>query len=136
VSALTSSSSPSIDDLKYRYTQILDQSIYKIHDRFQKPILIGIKYPSIDGGASDCINYDDTCLELIENRSSDSLSIDLNEQADIYTAILNTIVDREWITGVVSQGYYPVVIVKDTSISIRGKPAMDVLSYYFNEVIH
>ena len=136
VSALTSSSSPSIDDLKYRYTQILDQSIYKIHDRFQKPILIGIKYPSIDGGASDCINYDDTCLELIENRSSDSLSIDLNEQADIYTAILNTIVDREWITGVVSQGYYPVVIVKDASISTRGKPAMDVLSYYFNEVIH
>jgi len=75
-------------------------------------------------------------LELIENRSSDSLSIDLNEQADIYTAILNTIVDREWITGAVSQGYYPVVIVKDASISTRGKPAMDVLSYYFNEVIH
>jgi len=135
-SALTSSSSPSIDDLKYRFTQILDQSIYKIYERFQKPIIIGIKYPSIDGSASDCINYDYPCLELVDNRSSDSLSIDINEQADIYTAILNTIIDREWITGVVSQGYYPAVIVRDASISARGKSAMDVLSYYYNEVIH
>ena len=135
-SALTSSSSPSIDDLKSKFTQILDQSIYKIYDRFQKPIIIGIKYPSIDGSASDCINYDSPCLELVENRTSESLSIDLNEQADIYTAILDTIIDREWITGVVSQGYYPAVIVKDASISARGKSAMDVLSYYYNEVIH
>ena len=135
-SALTSSSSPSIDDLKYGFTQILDQSIYKVYDRFQKPIIIGIKYPSIDGSASDCINYNNSCLELVEKRLSDSLSIDENEQADIYTAILDTIIDREWITGVVSQGYYPAVIVKDTSISARGKSAMDVLSYYFNEVIH
>jgi hypothetical protein len=135
-SALTSSSSPSIDDLKYRFTQILDQSIYKIYDRFQKPIIIGIKYPSIDGSASDCINFEKPCLELVDKRSFDSLSIDLNEQADIYTAILDTIIDREWITGVVSQGYYPAVIVKDVSISARGKSAMDVLSYYYNAVIH
>ena len=135
-SALTSSSSPSIDDLKSKFTQILDQSIYKIYDRFQKPIIIGIKYPSIDGSASDCINYGSPCLELIENRTSENLSIDLNEQADIYTTIFDTIIDREWITGVVSQGYYPAVIVKDASISARGKSAMDVLSYYYNEVIH
>ena len=135
-SALTSSYSPSIDDLKYRFAQILDQSIYKIYDHFQRPIIIGIKYPSIDGSASDCINLEYPCLELVESRSSDSLSIDLNEQADIYTAILDTIIDREWITGVVSQGYYPAVIVKDTSISARGKSSMDVLSYYYNEVIH
>jgi hypothetical protein len=135
-SALTSSTSPSIDDLKSRFTQILDQSIYKIHNRYQKPIIIGITYPSIDGSASDCLNYNNPCLELVESKSSDSLPIDLNEQADIYTAILDTIIDREWITGVVSQGYYPAVIVKDVSISARGKSAMDVLSYYYNEVIH
>jgi len=135
-SALTSSSSPSIDDLKDRFTQTLDQSIYKIYDRFQKPIIIGIKYPSIDGSASDCINYEKPCFELLENRTFDSFSVDLNEQADIYTAILDAIIDRKWITGVISQGYYPAVIVKDVSISARGKSAMDVLSYYYNEVIH
>ncbi len=135
-SALTSIASPSIDDLKYRFTQILDQSIYKIYNRFQKPIIIGIKYPSIDGSASDCINYDNSCMELIEIRSLSSLTIDLNEQADIYIAILDTIIDRDWVTGVVSQGYNPAVIVKDVSISARGKPAMDVLSYYYNEIIH
>jgi hypothetical protein len=135
-SALTSSTSPYIDDLKNRFSQILDQSFYKIYDRFQKPIIIGIKYPSIDGCASDCINYDNPCLDLVENGSSGGISIDLNEQADIYTAILDTIIDRAWITGVISQGYYPAVIVKDTSISVRGKSALDVLSYYYNEVIH
>ncbi len=134
--ALTSSTSPSIADLKNRYTQILDQSILQLYNRFQKPIIIGIKYPSIDGSASDCINYNNPCLELVESKLSGSLAIDLNEQADIYTAILDTIIDREWITGVVSQGYYPAVIVKDASISVRGKSAMDVLSYYYNEVIN
>jgi len=134
-SALTSSISPSIDDLKYQFTQILDQSIYKIYSRFQKPIIIGIKYPSIDGSASDCTNYDNPCLDLVESRSFDNLLIDIYEQADIYTAILDTIIDRDWIIGVVSQGYYPAVMVKDASISVRGKPAIDVLSYYYNKVI-
>ncbi len=135
-SALTSSSSPSIDELKYRFAQVLDQSIHKIYARFQKPIIIGIKYPSMDGSASDCINYGNTCLDLAESMSTGSIPIDLEEQADIYTAILGTIIDRNWITGVISQGYYPAVTVMDASNSTRGKPAMDVLSYYFNEVIH
>ena len=135
-SALTSSSSPSIDKLKYRFAQVLDQSIHKIYAKYQKPIIIGIKYPSMDGSASDCINYGNTCSDLVESMSTGSIPIDLEEQADIYTAILDTIIDRSWITGVVSQGYYPAVTVMDASNSTRGKPAMDVLSYYFNEVIH
>jgi hypothetical protein len=135
-SALTSSSSPSIDELKYRFEQVLDQSIYKMYARFQKPIIIGIKYPSMNGSASDCINYDTSCLDLVDSMSTGIVPIDLEEQADIYTAILDTIIDRSWITGVISQGYYPAVTVMDASISARGKPAMDVLSYYFNEVIH
>jgi len=134
-SALTSSSLPSIDELKYRFAQILDQSIHKIYARFQKPIIIGIKYPSMDGSASDCINYGASCLDLTESTSTGIIPIDLEEQADIYTAILDTIIDRSWITGVISQGYYPAVTVMDSSNSTRGKPAMDVLSYYFNEVI-
>lgn len=135
-SALTSSYSPSIDELKYRFSQVLDQSIHKIYTRFQKPIIIGIKYPSIDGSASDCINYGNSCSDLAESAAAGNISIDLDEQADIYTAILDTIIDRDWITGVISQEYYPAVTVMDASISARGKPAMGVLSYYFNEVIH
>ena len=134
-SALTSSSSPTIDELKYRFSQVLDQSIYKIYTQFQKPIIIGIKYPSMDGSASDCINYGIPCLDLVESMPTSNISIDLDEQADIYMAILDTVIDRDWITGVISQGYYPAVTVMDASISARGKPAMDVLSYYFNEVI-
>jgi len=135
-SALASTSSPSLDDLRYRFAQVLDQSIYKIYTRFEKPIIISIKYPSMDGSASDCINSGGSCLDQADGISPESLNIDLEEQADIYTAILDTIIDRGWITGVISQGYNPVVTVLDASISVRGKPAMDVLSYYFNYVIH
>lgn len=133
--ALASSTSPTIDELEFQFAQILDQSIYSLHDHYQKPIMIGINYPSIDGSASDCINYDNSCSEMLDKSSSESLSIDMNEQADIYSAILNTIIDRNWISGIVSQGYYPAVVVRDASSSVRGKSSMDVLSYYFNEVI-
>ena len=72
---------------------------------------------------------------LDNNQFNPFTNVDLNEQADIYTAILDTVVEREWISGVMAMGYYPAVIVHDNSTSIHGKPAMNVLSYYFNTVI-
>lgn len=134
-SALTSNSTPSVIELSDRFSKELDNSIYKIVEKYQKPVIVGINYASIDGSASNCINIGAPCSELYADNSTQDISIDLAEQADVYKAIIDEIIDRDWITGVVSQGYFPAAVVRDYSSSTRGKPAMDVLSYYFNEVI-
>ncbi|MDO9546995.1 MAG: hypothetical protein Q7J07_09655 [Pelolinea sp.] len=134
-SALTSSADPAINELNDRFIKDLDTSIYKLVEKYLKPVIIGINYASIDGSASNCIALGSQCSEIIIVNSSQDIPLDLAEQADIYKAILDAVIERDWITGFVSQGYFPAAIIRDATSSIRGKPAMDVLSYYFNEII-
>ncbi|MBE0696790.1 MAG: hypothetical protein IH586_07695 [Anaerolineaceae bacterium] len=58
-------------------------------------------------------------------------NLDLNAQAEAYTATLAVISQRSWIAGFYSAGYYPPVGLTDLSISIHGKPASDVLWYWY-----
>jgi hypothetical protein len=55
----------------------------------------------------------------------------LQAQADIYQALLMAVNERPWIGGFISRGYYPPVVVQDASASIHGKPAADVLWYWY-----
>ena len=89
------------------FGSIFDSDVYLLYAAFKKPIIIGISTGSDD----------------------------LIEQAETYNSALSAVSERAWINGVISQGYKPSVIVKNASSSIFGKPAMDVLSYYFNQVI-
>jgi hypothetical protein len=63
------------------------------------------------------------------------IGIDLGEQADIYSAVLGAMNTRDWITGFVSRGYYPPVMLQDKSASVRGKPAQEVLKYWFPRLL-
>ena len=63
--------------------------------------------------------------------SDANVKVDAIEQADVYQGILRAVVQRPWISGVFSKGFNPSVAVVDTSSSIHGKPAMEVISYYF-----
>jgi hypothetical protein len=59
--------------------------------------------------------------------------IDLDNQAIIYTAYLSAINGKNWVSGIISWGYYAPVILHDKSISIHGKPAENVLQHWFTE---
>jgi hypothetical protein len=127
-SAIAASNAPSVDDLATKLSSMFDGDIYKLYATFQKPVIIGLNYYSYDGSASDCINSNSTCANLNNG------SIDVDEQADIYQAVLKTTVSRPWIYGLVSSGFNPAVSVQDGSSSVYGKPAMQVLAYYFNNL--
>jgi hypothetical protein len=57
---------------------------------------------------------------------------DLQMQANLYHTALSAAAEREWITGFISQGYYPPAALKDASTSVHGKPAGDLLETWFN----
>ena len=57
--------------------------------------------------------------------------MDLQAQADIYQALCGAVNERDWLGGFVSRGYYPPAALQDGSASVHGKPAEDVLWYWF-----
>ncbi|MFH1446853.1 MAG: hypothetical protein ABIG43_05535, partial [Chloroflexota bacterium] len=94
---------------------ILDSDILDLKSNFNKSIIIGISYPSADPLLNE-------------------VSIDLQVQVDLYNAICKAIIERDWIDGLISRGYFPSVKLMDASSSVNGKPAMDVLWYWYSGV--
>lgn len=128
---LSTSTTPLVSDLRSIAANALDAEVYKLYATHQKPVILGINYTSIDGTASNCLNFNSPCSTVVKNNPNETLPVDVNEQADVYRAILQEAAARSWILGVVSQGLNPSVAVMDASSSVHGKPAMQVLSAFF-----
>ncbi|HKI54131.1 MAG TPA: hypothetical protein VJ987_08380, partial [Anaerolineales bacterium] len=102
--------------------------------------IIGLSYPSSSNSATGCIpDAGGTCLDWTAlNRPKDdltSVNLDLQQQFDIYDAMFNAINARSWVSGIVSRGYYPPVELQDKSASVHGKPAADLLWYWFPRLL-
>lgn len=127
-------------DLQNEAGRLLDTGILPLQGRFGKSLMIGLDYPSADGAATACLpDPAGGCLSpaALSRPLADiqDVAIDLGEQADIYSAVLAAVNTRNWITGFVSQGYYPPVTLQDKSASVRGKPAQEVLKYWFPRML-
>jgi hypothetical protein len=61
--------------------------------------------------------------------------VDLQQQADIYDAVFNAVNARSWVGGLVSRGYFAPAALQDKSASIHGKPAADLLWYWFPRLL-
>jgi hypothetical protein len=133
---LSESSNPTITEMTDEAGRLLDTSVSPLASTLGKPVVIAAAYPSASGAASGCLS-DGTggCLNwkkigppVLENNS---VYLDLQLQADIYESMLNAVNERAWIEGFVSRGYYPPTIAQDKSASVRGKPAADLLWYWY-----
>lgn len=135
-SGIANSSNPSEIELENGFAQVLDQDVQNFQASLMKPLILAPFYPSVDGSASACpASAQGACLTLDQLNTPgldiSGVALDLQEQVDIYNALLNTVNQREWISGIVSRGYYPPVALQDKSASLHGKPAFDVLWYWF-----
>jgi hypothetical protein len=60
---------------------------------------------------------------------------DLQAQVDCYQAALSAANSRDWIGGFISTGFYPAATLHDTSTSIYGKPASELLGLWFPQMV-
>ncbi len=114
---------------------LFDGDILSLKNKFNKPLLIGIDYPSASGAETGCINAGDSCAPFsqldppyIEDIAA---AVNLQEQVDIYHAFLTVVNDSPWVDGFVSRRYFPPVPLQDKSSSVHGKPAANALWFWY-----
>jgi hypothetical protein len=115
------------------FWELLNTQVYPLCEKTEKPIFLGLGYPSVTEGVLGCLMVDEACSNdgLFLPSETSSSSIDLDLQVAIYNILLPIVADQDWVAGMSIRGYNPVVTVMDGSSSIAGKPARDVIWYWF-----
>ncbi|MBV6392420.1 MAG: hypothetical protein KPEEDBHJ_01642 [Anaerolineales bacterium] len=138
---LATSPTATKDDYASEAGRLLDNEINPLMILLgNKPVIIAAAYPSAAGAAGGCIsNGAGGCLDYNAlsrpNADISAASLSLQTQADIYEALLIAINARSWISGFVSRGYFMPVALQDKSASINGKPAANVLWYWYPRLL-
>ena len=117
----------------------MDEELLPFLTASRKPVVIAIDYPSAVGAASACVPATGGCLDwtALSRPYPDiaTVLLDFQVQTDLYQAVLQAIELREWVSGFVSRGYYPPAALMDKSSSIRGKPAADLVWYWYPRLL-
>ena len=128
---LVSSDDNSVISLVTTFDQVLDAEIYPILGELGKPVLFGLDYPSNSQAINGCVSTNGSCLHYGSGNFSDQ-TVDLDLQTKIYNAAILSCARHTWINGFIARGYNPTVVLRDQSSSLYGKPASDVLWFWFH----
>ncbi len=119
---------------------LLDEEIFAYQTQTEKKIILGFAIPSAVGAEKSCISDGiGGCLAWTAlnrpNEDIPSVRLDLQTQTNVYEALLTAINTRPWIDGIISRGYYPPAMLQDKSASVHGKPAADLLWYWYPRLL-
>ena len=137
---LSNSIEPSLQEMQTNAGNMMDDEVRPFQLTYEKPIIVSIAYASITGSAKACVpdekgGCEDWSILNQPNSINEFVELNLQAQSDVYKAILNAINERSWISGFVSRGFFPPVSLQDTSASINGKPAENLLDYWFPRLL-
>jgi hypothetical protein len=115
---------------------LLDRTILASPVLASKPIVLHVTYASVEGGARACpAAPDGACRSPAEfdlGAVVDAdLPVDLAAQAQAYNALLLEAAGRQAITGFFAARTYPVAALLDKSASTHGKPAQEILTFWY-----
>jgi hypothetical protein len=115
--------------------RLLDTQVKPFVETFHKPVVLAVAYPSARGARGGCVPAPQGCLPQTalfpENAAAASVAVALPEQARAYAALLAAVNERPWISGVIAADDYPPAALQGPSASVHGKPAADVLAWWF-----
>ena len=132
--AIKKEKSGSVEDLKMEITRILNKRVLPIYEKYQKPILMGLSFSSGDFslGGFTSTDYDRSSVPA----EVSDIQPDLGLQARLYNAAMISFSTRDYISGFFSRGFYPYLEVQDASSSVYGKPAGDVLWFWYHFLLN
>ena len=99
------------DELEQAWKNFFENDLRSVRDEFDKPVWIGLAYPSVTRAATGCLSSGDHCIpeSVFAQAGLDvpDTTLNLVEQAEIYNAAFRAINQNDWISGILSVGYYP-----------------------------
>ncbi|MCX7755792.1 MAG: carboxypeptidase regulatory-like domain-containing protein [Anaerolineales bacterium] len=133
---LTARAGATTDTMTQAALARLDNEVLPFLNAAGKGVVLALDYPSAVGAAWGCVSAGGSgCLDWAALArpypDTPSALLDLKGQADLYQAMLQAVNQRDWVGGLVTRGYYPPAPLRDKSSSVRGKPAADLLWYWF-----
>lgn len=103
------------------------------------PVILSIAYPSTENALAGCDQPDHPCPQLTLTSPPGSLTAaspaGLSAQAKAINAVLLEAHDLDQVSGFYVNGFNPINAAVDTSTSVRGKPAGDVIWYWYQRLI-
>jgi hypothetical protein len=125
----------SVEDMQAEAYQLLDAILAEdwIGGR---PVYLSVEYLSVDGGATGCAPAPDGACRPPSDFDSGAvvdpdLAVDLPEQSSAINAVILAAYSREAVFGFYVRGFHPAVSLQDKSASVRGKPAQQMLGYWY-----
>ena len=121
-------------DLLNQAGHLLDSEVAPLASILDKPVMLALAYPSAQGVRTGCFSDGGRCLgweALSQPNNPGAVAVDLQAQVEVYEAILNAVNSRPYVGGIVSRGFYPPTLLQDKSASVHGKPAADLLWYWY-----
>ena len=133
---LSSGDEHSIPQMQVTAGALFDEMILADPKLASMPIVLSVEYLSVVGSATACAKAPDgSCRPPSAfDRGSmvdQDLELDLAGQAEAINAVLLEAYTRPTVKGFYVRGYNPTVALQDKSASVNGKPARDVLWYWF-----
>lgn len=102
------------------------------------PIILSVGYPAIEAAATGCDPVGQPCPALAVPVTADDLppasQAGLTNQAQVINAVLLAAYDSPAVAGFYVRGFNPVNPAMDVSTSTRGKPAGDVIWYWYQRL--
>jgi hypothetical protein len=131
-----SGSSPAVSDMQIEAGRLMDSTLSGNPALAGKPVILNVEYLSVTGSASGCPSAPDQSCRPAQAFAQGAavdpdLKVDLPGQAAAYNAMLLEATTRQNIIGFFSSGYNPAAALQDKSASVNGKPARDVLWYWY-----
>jgi hypothetical protein len=133
--SLIESGDQSVEGLKNTFNTVLDTLIQPLVTQYGKPIILGVNYPSTQTALTGCMANNNSCLDY-ELSNLSTFPVDLDLQARIYNAAIIASANRPWIRGFIARGFDPTVVIKDQSSSVYGKPAADILWFWYHFILN
>ena len=131
---LAQAETASKSELEAEAGRLLDADVAPMQPILDKPIMLALAYPSAQGVRAGCPGDGGACLgwqDFNQPKNPSASGVDMTAQVDLYEAMLNAVNSRPYISGLISRGFYPPTLLQDRSASIHGKPAADLLWYWF-----
>lgn len=116
--------------------RLLSEILLRVTQPTGRPVVLSVEYLSVDGAATACApGADGRCLPpaaFDQGRDpSPTLSLDFEEQTTAFNAVLAEAYNRSEVAGFYARGFNPLVALQDKSASLNGKPAANLLRFWY-----